>query len=318
MSQIKRNPITLWGTPKMNKRKQIVQNFDLYLFLLPALIFIIVFMYVPMYGLLIAFKKYNLALGVMKSPWVGFENFKIFFNGYNFWDLIKNTLTLSVYNLLATLPLPILLAVVFNNVKTSYFKKAVQMFSYAPYFISVVVLVGMMKIMFAPDSGILNIVLKKFFHTDGMLDLFGQANYFRHLYVWSGVWQSLGWNSVIYVAALSGISSDLYEAAIIDGASRFKRIIYIELPSILPTAVIILILNTGSIINLGFEKVYLMQTPLNYSVSEIISTYVYKLGIINNNYSLSTAVGLFNSLVSGILLVLVNFIARKYGDVSLY
>lgn len=302
---------------RKSKWRAILRNYELYIFLLPALAYIAIFMYAPMYGVLMAFQDYNMAKGVMGSPWVGLENFRRFFAGYNFWSTLWNTLSLSLYYLAATLPLPIVLALIFNNIKTGLYKKSVQMITYAPNFISVVVLVGIMKILMAPDTGIINVLLTKFFGA-GTIDLFGRPEYFRHMYVWSGVWQTLGWNSIIYVAALAGISPDLYEAATIDGASRLQKIWYLELPSILPTAVIILILNTGSVMNLGFEKVYLMQTPLNLAVSETIPTYVYKMGVINGDYSLATAIGLFNSVVSCILLVIVNFVANRLSDTSLY
>ena len=302
---------------RKSKWRAILRNYELYIFLLPALAYIAIFMYAPMYGVLMAFQDYNMAKGVMGSPWVGLEIFRRFFAGYNFWSTLWNTLSLSLYYLAATLPLPIVLALIFNNIKTGLYKKSVQMITYAPNFISVVVLVGIMKILMAPDTGIINVLLTKFFGA-GTIDLFGRPEYFRHMYVWSGVWQTLGWNSIIYVAALAGISPDLYEAATIDGASRLQKIWYLDLPSILPTAVIILILNTGSVMNLGFEKVYLMQTPLNLAVSETIPTYVYKMGVINGDYSLATAIGLFNSVVSCILLVIVNFVANRLSDTSLY
>ena len=302
---------------RKSKWRAILRNYELYIFLLPALAYIAIFMYAPMYGVLMAFQDYNMAKGVMGSPWVGLENFRRFFAGYNFWSTLWNTLSLSLYYLAATLPLPIVLALIFNNIKTGLYKKSVQMITYAPNFISVVVLVGIMKILMAPDTGIINVLLTKFFGA-GTIDLFGRQEYFRHMYVWSGFWQTLGWKSIIYVASLAGISPDLYEAATIDGASRLQKIWYLELPSILPTAVIILILNTGSVMNLGFEKVYLMQTPLNLAVSETIPTYVYKMGVINGDYSLATAIGLFNSVVSCILLVIVNFVANRLSDTSLY
>ncbi|MCI9625874.1 MAG: sugar ABC transporter permease [Clostridia bacterium] len=313
----RRNTVAGAQVVKKSKWRAILRNYELYIFLLPALAYIAVFMYAPMYGVLMAFKDYNMAKGVMASPWVGLENFRRFFAGYNFWTTLWNTLALSLYYLAATLPLPIVLALIFNNIRTGMFKKSVQMITYAPNFISVVVLVGIMKILMTPETGVFNVLLTKFCGA-GVIDVFGKPEYFRHLYVWSGVWQTLGWNSIIYVAALAGISPDLYEAATIDGASRLQKIWYLEIPSILPTAVIILILNTGSVMNLGFEKVYLMQTPLNLAVSETIPTYVYKMGVIAGDYSLATAIGLFNSVVSGVLLVIVNFISKKFSETSLY
>lgn len=301
----------------LSRWKTVSKNAGLYLFLLPAVVFTLVFMYVPMYGILMAFKDYNMAKGIWGSAWVGMDNFMRFFKGYNFWSTLWNTISLSLYFLLATLPLPVVLGLMFNNIKNGMFKKTVQMVTYAPNFISLVVIVGLMKILMAPNTGLMNVILTKLFGA-GAIDIFGDPGAFRHLYVWSGVWQTLGWNSVIYVAALAGISPELYEAATIDGANRMQRIWHLELPSILPTVVIMLILNTGSIMNLGFEKVYLMQTPLNLSVSETIPTYVYKMGVINGDYGLATSIGLFNSVVSCILMLIVNFASDKLSETSLF
>ncbi len=295
----------------------ITRNIGLYVFLIPALVYLFIFMYGPMYGILMAFKNYNMAKGVWGSEWVGIANFRRFFMGYNFWSTLWNTISLSFYFLLATLPLPVVLGLMLNNIKNGIFKKSVQMITYAPNFISLVIIVGMLKIFMAPNTGLVNVVLAKLGGT-GNYDVFGSPDAFRHLYVWSGVWQTLGWNSIIYVAALAGVSPDLYEAATIDGANRMQRIWYLEIPSILPTITTMLILNVGSIMNLGFEKVYLMQTPLNLRVAETIPTYVYKMGVINGDYGLATAIGLFNSVVSCILMLVVNFTCKKLNDTSLF
>lgn len=295
----------------------ITRNIGLYVFLIPALVYLLIFMYGPMYGILMSFKNYNMAKGVWGSEWVGLDNFRRFFMGYNFWSTLWNTISLSLYFLLATLPLPVVLGLMLNNIKNGMFKKSVQMITYAPNFISLVVIVGMLKIFMAPNTGLVNVVLAKL-GASGNYDVFGSPDAFRHLYVWSGVWQTLGWNSIIYVAALAGVSPDLYEAATIDGANRMQRIWYLEIPSILPTITTMLILNVGSIMNLGFEKVYLMQTPLNLSVAETIPTYVYKMGVINGDYGLATAIGLFNSVVSCILMLIVNFTCKKLNDTSLF
>lgn len=295
----------------------ITGNIGLYIFLVPALVYLVLFLYGPMYGILMAFKNYNMAKGIWDSPWVGFDNFRRFFMGYNFWSTLWNTISLSLYFLLATLPLPVVLGLMLNNIKTGPFKKSVQMITYAPNFISLVVIVGMLKIFMTPGTGLVNVLLAKL-GASGNFDVFGSPNAFRHLYVWSGVWQTLGWNSIIYVAALAGVSPDLYEAATIDGANRLQRIWHLEIPSILPTITTMLILNVGSIMNLGFEKVYLMQTPLNLSVAETIPTYVYKMGVINGDYGLATAIGLFNSVVSCILMLIVNFACKKLNDTSLF
>ena len=297
--------------------KSIKGNAGLYVFLIPALVYLFIFLYGPMYGILIAFKNYNMAKGVWGSDWVGIYNFKRFFKGYNFWSTLWNTVSLSLYFLLATLPLPVILGLMFNNIRNGLFKKGVQMVTYAPNFISLVIIVGMLKIFTVPETGLIN-VISKIFGGRSDYDLFGNPAAFRHLYVWSGVWQTLGWNSIIYVAALAGISPDLYEAAKIDGATRLQRIWHLEIPGILPTVTTMLILNVGSIMNLGFEKVYLMQTPLNLKVAETIPTYVYKMGIINGDYGLATAIGLFNSVVSCILMLIVNYACKKLSDTSLF
>ena len=295
----------------------ITRNIGLYIFLIPALVYLFIFMYAPMGGLLMAFKDYNMAKGIWASDWVGMDNFRRFFYGYNFWSTLWNTISLSFYFLLATLPLPVVLGLMLNNIKNGLFKKTVQMVTYAPNFISLVIIVGMLKIFMTPDTGLINVLIKHL-GGSGSYDVFGQPGAFRHLYVWSGVWQTLGWNSIIYVAALAGVSPDLYEAATIDGANRMQRIWYLEIPSILPTITIMLILNVGTIMNLGFEKVYLMQTPLNLSVSETIPTYVYKMGVINGDYGLATAIGLFNSVVSCILMLVVNFVCKRLNETSLF
>ncbi|MGI6538002.1 MAG: ABC transporter permease [Caldicoprobacterales bacterium] len=273
-------------------------------------------MYGPLYGLQIAFKNFNGALGIWGSKWVGFRHFKNFYNSYLFWTLIKNTLALSVYSLLAGFPVPILLALMLNEVKNAKYKKFVQTVTYAPHFISMVVLVGIINISFSPSYGFISLGLQALG--------FEKQNYlvspsaFRHIYVWSGIWQNAGWNSIIYLAALSSVDPTIHEAAVIDGASRIQRVWHINVKSIVPTMVILLILNTGSIMNVGFEKVFLMQNDLNSTTSDVISTYIYRRGLINADYSFSTAVGLLNNVVNFIILVTVNAISRKLGEISLF
>lgn len=291
-------------------------NFDLYLFLVPAVVTTFVFAYIPMYGILLAFKDYSMRKGIWGSDWVGFEHFQRFFDSPDFWRLIWNTLSLSVYGLIAGFPIPIILALMLNSMRSKSYRKIVQTITYAPNFISTVVMCGMIVLFLSPRVGIVNSLL-------GMIGIesinfMGNANMFPHIYVWSGVWQTTGWSSVIYFAALSGISPELHEAATVDGATKLQRIRHIDIPGILPTAIILLIMSCGSILSVGFEKVFALQNPLNTPVSEIISTYVYKVGLIQNDVSYSTAISLFNTVVNGIMLIAVNTISRKVSDSSLW
>lgn len=303
---------------KINKKKittRVWKHRDYYLMLLPAVVYVVIFCYTPMYGLQIAFKDFRMSLGFAGSRWVGLQHFQNFFNGYNFWSLLRNTLLLSLYQLLVGFPIPIMLALVINELKGGY-KRIVQTVLYAPHFISTVVLVGMITIMFSVSNGVVNTVIGEMGFDK--IYFMGDPKYFRHLYVWSGVWQSMGWNAIIYLAALSGIDPGLHEAASLDGASRIQRIIHINLPSILPTIMITLILQIGRLLSVGYEKVYLLQTDLNIEASEVISTYVYKRGIVNTNYSFSTAVGLFNNVINVTLLILANQISKKITKSSLF
>ena len=274
-------------------------------------------MYGPMYGLIIAFKDFVPAKGIMGSSWVGMKWFKMFFETPRFRQILKNTLMLSVYSLVVGFPFPIILALVINDIRASKMKKFCQTVTYMPYFISTVVLVGMLSVFFSPDSGFVNTLLAKL-GGSGNTFFMGEGKHFRHMYVWSGIWQSMGWNSVIYIAALSGVDQQLHEAAMIDGANRFQRVLHVDLPTILPTIIILLIMNCGSILNVGYEKVYLMQNDLNSNVSEIISTYVYKIGLQQQRYSYSTAIGLFNNIINFGLLVAVNKIAKKLSGTGLW
>jgi len=292
------------------------KNWDLYLLMLPVVIYFIIFKYAPMYGVQIAFKDYIATKGIWGSPWVGLKHFNRFFRSYHFESVVRNTLGISIYQLLAGFPIPIILALMMNEVRKQKFKKAVQTVTYSPHFLSTVVLVGMMTSMLSPRNGIINQLIKGL----GMEPIYFMAEpgWFKSLYVWSGVWQNAGWNSIIYMAALSGIDPQLYEAAIVDGATKRQRIWHITIPGILPTAITLLILNTGNIMDVGFEKVYLMQNGLNLTVSEVISTYVYKEGLVGADYSFSTAVGLFNSVINFILLIIVNKISKKATETSLW
>jgi putative aldouronate transport system permease protein len=286
-----------------------------YIFLLPAVVYVVIFNYIPIYGLQIAFKDYKAALGILKSPWAGFKHFSDFAKGYYFWRLIGNTFSVSVYSLVVGFPIPILLALMLNEIR-GRLKNVLQTIFYAPHFISLVVLVGIISTMFSPSIGIVNTLLENLGFE--RVYFLGRPETFRHFYVWSGVWQQMGWSAVIYLAALSGVDPELHEAARIDGASLFQRIVYINLPSIQPTIVILFILAIGGVASVGYEKVYLLQNDLNIDVSEVISTYVYKRGLLNNNYSFSAAVGMFNNVVNLIMLLAANGISRKVSETSLF
>lgn len=291
-------------------------NYDLYILLLPAVIYIIIFAYAPMYGVLMAFQDYNPVQGILGSPWVGLKHFERFFSTYTASKVIGNTVILSLYSLIVSFPFPILLALMVNYAASKRFGKAVQTVTYIPYFISVMVLVGMMNIFFSPNYGLVNTVIKTL---GGEAQAFmADSKWFRHLYVWSGIWQGTGYSSIIYIAALSGVDPSLYEAATLDGASKLDRIRHIDLPTIMPTCVIMLILAMGNVMSVGFEKVYLMQNDRNSAVSDIISTYVYKVGLIDSRYSFSSAVNLFNSVINCGLLLVANKISKKVTETSLW
>ena len=288
----------------------------LYLMLVIPVAYIILFCYVPMSGVLIAFEDYSLRKGVWGSPWVGLKHFREFFTTPVFKQLMLNTLSLSIYGFVAGFPAPIILALALNECKRPRFKKTVQMVTYAPYFISTVVMVSIIIQFLHVRTGMVNNFIKLLGFEP--YDFMGNPDAFRSIYVWSGVWQGVGYSAVIYLAALAGIDLSLQEAAIIDGANRFQRVYHVDLPSILPTIVIQMILSLGSLLSVGYEKVYLMQNSLNMSQSEIISTYVYKRGLQDIQYSYSTAVGLFNSVVKLILICSANAIARRVNDTSLW
>lgn len=269
-----------------------------------------------MYGVLMAFKDYKVKLGIMGSPWVGMKHFQRFFNAYNFKQLLGNTLWLSVYNLLVGFPIPIIFALMLNYLKNKYLKKTVQMVSYAPYFISTVVICGMISIFMAPDTGIFN-TMRAWFGVESV-DFLSRPEWFDDIYVWTGIWQGMGWSSIIYISSLAGVDYELHEAAIVDGATKIQRMIHVDLPSIKPTIVMLLILQMGSLMSVGFEKVFLLQNTLNKSAASVISTYTYEVGLINSDYGYSTAVGLFNSVINVLLLVTANQIVKKFADESLF
>ncbi|MBB6672403.1 ABC transporter permease [Cohnella nanjingensis] len=292
------------------------RSWELYLLVLLPVLYLLVFKYIPMFGVLIAFKDFNAVDGILGSPWVGFKHFENLFASPNFPLLIKNTLAISFYALIAGFPIPILLALALNEIRTGFFKRAVQMVTYAPHFISTVVMVSIIILMLSPHVGIVERIFAFFGWSN--TNFMGEPGLFKSIYVWSGVWQEMGYASIIYIAALAGVDPSLYEAARIDGASRFKKIIHIDLPSLIPITVIMLILSLGNVMGVGFEKIYLMQNPLNQSASEVISTYVYKVGLLGANFSFSSAVGLFNSVINLVLLLVVNFVARKVSENSLW
>lgn len=292
------------------------QRWQLYLMMILPVMYLIIFAYVPMGGAIIAFKDFSIRRGVWGSEWVGFKHFVNFFRTPDFSLLLKNTLILSLYSLVISFPMPILLALALNEIKNERYKKVVQMVTYMPYFISVVVLVGIMQNVFSLRTGLVNNIISSFGGTP--LDFMGTPSLFRRLYVWSGVWQGMGYSAVIYIAALASVDSSQVEAAIIDGAGRFSRVWHIDIPTILPTIVIQLILAVGGIMSIGFEKVYLMQNPVNLQLSEIIPTFVYKRGIANAQYSYAAAVGLFNSVINLVLIQLANVFAKRASGTSLW
>ncbi len=294
------------------------RSWQLYLLLLLPLAWLLVFNYYPMYGAQIAFRNFLPGDSMWQAKWVGMENFSRFFQSVMFGTLLRNTLSLSIYSLAVSFPIPIIFALSLNQLRTGLFKQSVQMASYAPYFISTVVLVGMLLQILDLRHGPINLALQAMGKTPVLF--MGQADLFQSIYVWSGVWQYTGFSAVIYLAVLSTIDPALHEAALVDGANRLQRIWYIDLPGIMSTAVTLLILNMGQVINVGFEKVYLMQNPLNTAISEVISTYVYKVGLIGGitNYSYAAAIGVFNSLVGLILLVTANQLMKRLTEYSLW
>ncbi|WP_135553769.1 ABC transporter permease [Paenibacillus cymbidii] len=290
-------------------------DWDLYVMILPAIVLFFIFKYIPMYGVTIAFKKYDLVKGIFASDWVGFKYFVQFFNDPYFFRIVKNTLMINVYSLIFVFPAPIVLALLLNELKSERLKRIAQSFSYLPHFISTVVVVGILMKLAATD-GVINALL-------GSLGLpeqsfFGDARWFRTLYISSDIWQGVGWGSILYLAALTGVPLDRYEAAVIDGANRWQQMKHITLPGIMPTIVILFILNMGHMLEVGFEKVYLMYNPAIYDTADVISTYVYRRGIQGLDFGYAAAIGLFDSVVAFILLVTVNQMSKKLGQESLW
>lgn len=291
-------------------------NKALYLMILPTFAYIIIFHYWPMYGVQIAFRDFNFVDGITGSKWVGMKWFDYFFRSNQFETVIVNTLVLNIYDLIAGFPLPIILALIMHNIPSRGFRRVAQTVSYMPHFISVVVLVGMMSCMFSINTGWVNGIIRALGGTP--VHLMGEAQYYRHVYVWSGIWQGMGWGSIIYLAALTSIDPGLHEAAMIDGAGKLRRIWHIDLPGIMPTVAIMLIMRFGSMMSSGFDKAYIMQNSMNISVSEVISTYVYEMGMKKYRYSYSSAIGLFNNVINFVLLTLVNKASAKLSGSSLW
>jgi putative aldouronate transport system permease protein len=291
------------------------RNIHVYFIVLPVILYYLVFCYFPMYGALIAFKEFKPSQGVWGSPWVGFKHFIDFFSSYYFIRLLKNTLTLSVSSLIFGFPAPIILALLLNELQGNIYKRIVQTVTYIPHFISIVIISGII-INFVKQDGIISLLVERFTGYDGNLLL--EPKYFRFIYVISGIWQNIGWSSIIYLATLAGVDMELYEAAWIDGAGRWKQALYITIPSLMPTITILLILQMGSLMSVGFEKVMLLYNPRIYDTADVISTFVYRQGILSAQYSFSSAVGLFNSIINCLLVVFANRFSKQFTDNSLW
>ena len=290
------------------------KNRVLLMMLIPAFLYFFIFSYLPMSGAVVAFKSYNFRDGIFGSPWVGLKWFERFFNNYNSIRMIKNTVLLSLYSILWTFPIPIILALLINQVKWKKFQRVSQTILYAPHFISTMILCGMLRIFLSPYGGLISTIIQAF--GGKATNLIDSATAFRTIYISSSVWQDAGWGTLIYIATLSSVDASLHEAARVDGATPLQRIFYIDIPELVPVIVIQLIMSFGNLMNVGFEKAYLLQTSLNKATSEIIATYVYEQGLLKAMYSFSTAVGLFNTVVNIVLLVVVNTVCKRLSDVS--
>ena len=290
-------------------------NKYIYLMLLPVVVYYAVFHYGPMYGIQIAFKDYSPALGFLESPWVGIKYFEEFFNSHFFWRIVRNTLLLSFYELVFSFPAPIILALLLNEIRHHIFKRAVQTITYIPHFISIVVIVGMMVDFLARD-GLINNILG-WFGVEAVAYL-REPEWFRSIYITSGIWQGVGWGTIIYLAAISNIDPSLYEAAKVDGASKWRQVLHITIPGIMPTVIILLILQMGSLMSVSTDKILLMYNSSTYETADVIGTYVYRKGLLESNYSYSTAIGLFNSIINFALLILANTVSRRASDTKLW
>ena len=291
---------------------------QLYLLLIPVIAYFVIFKYKPMVGVQIAFRNYKFSKGIWNSKWIGLEHFERFFSSSQSLDIILNTFILSLLSLLFCFPLPIILALIINELRSSHAKKVLETITYAPHFISTIVVIGMLTAMCSPSTGIIHHLLVSVGILQGGEYLMASSQYFRLMYIISDIWKDCGWNAIIFISALAAIDPTLYEAATVDGASRFKQLIHVTFPGILPTVIIMLILESGKVLNVGFEKAYAMQTDLNLSVSEVISTYTYKIGLERFEYDYATAIGLFNSVVSFTLLIIINSLSKLVSQTSLW
>ncbi len=292
-------------------KRYMVHNWQIWLMLLPAMLYIFIFCYVPMYGIQLAFRDYDFTKGLTGGNWAGLKYFRQYFESPMFFTTLRNTFVLAFTSIVVGFPAPIILAMIINQIRNKTWKRVVQTTVYIPYFISVVVLVSMINIMFMNNSGVLGNLLKELHLVSQNTNIVGDAKTFVPLYVLTGVWQSMGWNSIIFLAALSSVDTQLYDACRIDGANRWQTMIHIDFPAILPTIMIILIMNMGNVLNVAFDKVYLMQNSLNLGVSQVISTYVYSVGIKSSQFSFGTAVGLFNTVINFVFLLVTNFISKR-------
>ena len=296
--------------------KIIGKDWQLYSLLLLPLIYYVIFKYGPMIGNIIAFRKYVPGGPVFGTEWIGLKYFKIFIADPTFWGVFKNTLMISVLSLIIGFPFPIIFALLLNEFKGGKFKKFVQTASYLPYFLSTVVVAGMIMELLSPSSGVINMAIKHF--TGHTIDFLAKPEWFRTIYISSGIWQGLGWGAILYLAALSGINMELYESAKIDGANRWKQTLHVTIPGIMPTIVILLILNIGGLLAVGYEKILLLYNPLTYPTADVLSTYLYRMGLESNNFSYATAIGLFESIIGLILITAANQISKKVSDTSLW
>ena len=306
-----RKPVIVW----LRRIRMVLSRWQLYALLAPAVVTTLLFHYYPIYGIQIAFKNYRNSRGIWGSSWVGLKHFQSLFSYVNFDDILRNTISISLYSI-AVFPCAVIFALMLNEVRNLRFKRGVQMISYAPHFISTVVVVSMLQFFMQRSNGLINNVIAML--GGERIDFLSIPQYFSTIFVWSGVWQNLGWNAIVYIAALAGVSAELLEAARIDGANRLQIIWHVNLPHIFPTIVTLLIISTGSVLSVGFEKIYLMQNSLNLDASRVISTYVYEMGIENAQLDFATAVGLFNNAVNIAILLIVNTVARKISKISIF
>lgn len=302
---------------KLNPGKAFVRDWQLWVMILPAALYILIFCYGPMYSLQLAFRDYNFSKGLTGGDWAGLKYFMQYFQSPMFFPTIRNTFVIAFFSLICGFPIPIILAIAINAVRGQKWKRTVQTIVYLPYFISTVVLVAMLQILLSPTTGVLSNALRSIGLVSEGTNLLGDPSAFVPVYVISGIWQSAGWNSIIFIAALAAVDGQLYDAAKVDGANRWQQVWHVELPAILPTIIILLIMNMGGILSVGFEKTFLMQNDLNIGVSEVISTYVYNVGLKSSQFSFGSAVGLFNTVVNFVFLVLANQISKRVANISL-